>query len=73
MTNIQAAAVSAIALIRAVADCIKDLEEVPSGHLYAQLVGFLTLENYNLILAKLVEAKLISVTPGHLITWIGPK
>jgi hypothetical protein len=60
----------AIAIIQAVAEVIKTLQTVPSGHLYANLMGKLNLEQYQMVIDKLKEAKLIKVE-NHLITWIG--
>lgn len=61
---------NAIELVAAVGICIKDLKQVPSGELYSQICGKVTIENYNLILDRLKSAQLIQVQ-NHLITWIG--
>jgi len=61
-----------IAAIRAVGDTIRDLGEVPSGHLYAMLMGHMSLETYNKLIGALQQSKLVKVE-NHLITWIGPK
>ena len=59
-----------VLLVKAVADCIRELEEVPSGHLYARLQGTLSLNTYNRVLDFLKKAKLITVQ-NHLIKWVG--
>ena len=56
-------------LIKAIADAIKELKEVPSGHLYARLMGKLSLDQYNTVIEILTDAKWIKVE-YHLITWI---
>ena len=62
---------AAIEVARAIANTIRELREVPSGHLYAQLMGHLSLEQYQAIIDSLERAKLIKIE-NHLITWIGP-
>jgi hypothetical protein len=61
---------SAIRVIQAVASTIKELGEVPSGVLYAQLCGIMSLEQYTSIIETLKRLKLVS-EKGHLLTWIG--
>lgn len=69
-TEVQIAA--AVRITRILADTIKELGEVPSGVLYAQLMGFMNLNDYNACIDFLTRAKLISVT-NHLIKWEGPR
>lgn len=58
------------ALILAIADTIKELSPIPSGHLYAALLGTqMTLDTYQQIISALEQAGKIKVT-NHLITWI---
>lgn len=70
MTNEQLKAVLQMGM--AIGDAIRDLGEVPSGHLYAQLMGKLSLANYEAILRGLARQGLIRVDGSHLITWTGP-
>jgi hypothetical protein len=58
-------------IVRAVAEAIKELKEVPSGHLYARIAGKISSETFERVLAALKIAGLISVSPSHLITWTG--
>ncbi len=51
-------------------DVIKDLKEIPSGHLYAHLMSKVSLEEYNSMLDLLKDKKFIKVK-SHLITYIG--
>ena len=59
---------AALEIIKAVADTIKELGSVPSGHLYAQLMGHLTLDQYNQIIGVLKNTGLVSES-NHLLTW----
>jgi hypothetical protein len=54
----------------AVAEAIKELGQVPSGHLYAALMGQMSLDDYNAVLSMLRRQKLVRVN-NHLVTWIG--
>jgi hypothetical protein len=45
--------------IKAIAEAIRDLESVPSGHLYARLMTFMSLESYEKVIDMLVRAAVI--------------
>jgi len=62
----------AIRTLAAIADAIRELGSVPSGHLYSRLQDRFTLGQYEAILRRLTEARLIKVE-NHLVTWIGPE
>lgn len=72
MTPQQKAAGLAMAV--AVAETIRDLGEVPSGHLYAQLMAStqMTLPTYNILIASLKGAGLVS-EKNYLLRWVGPR
>jgi len=57
-------------VIVAVASAIKELGSVPSGHLYARLMGYMSLESYNNIIEYLKKAQWIE-EKNHVITWVG--
>lgn len=57
------------ATIEAVAEAIKALGEVPSGHLYARLMQHMTLEQYESIISVLIDQGRIART-NHLLIWI---
>jgi hypothetical protein len=59
------------AIRAAVADAIRDLQEVPSGQLYAQLMAVMSLSDYEALIAALVNAGLVTRTPSHLLQWKG--
>lgn len=53
------------------AETIRDLKEVPSGHLYASVMNHMCLDTYNAYIGALKGAKLVK-EEHHLLTWIGP-
>ncbi len=59
----------ALRILKAVAEAIKELGSIPSGHLYARLMGKLTLDQYNLVIGALKKAGLIK-EEHYLLTWI---
>lgn len=68
------AVAAAVQLAGAVASAIHDLgRPIPSGELYARLMGHLDLPTYEAILRTLTGAGLISVDGMHLIRWTGPR
>jgi len=56
----------------AVAETIREAGEVPSGTVYAALIGRVDLEGYNGLLRNLKNAGLVEETPAHLLRWVGP-
>lgn len=63
---------AAIRMAAAVGEAIKDLGSVPSGHLYARLMGHMDLTTYNKLIGILKQADLVK-EENHLLTWIGPE
>lgn len=61
---------TAVKLIASVAETIRLAERVPSGTLYAGLMGVLTLQQYNSVIAVLKNAGLVREQNYELI-WIG--
>ena len=55
----------------AIASTVKDLGEVPSGHLYAALMDKMSLDVYNSLIEVLVRNKVIREEPSHLLVWVG--
>ena len=63
---------TAVAVIGAIAETIREAGEVPSGVLYAGLMTKgCTLPQYEQILGVLQRAKLVAVK-GHVVRWVGP-
>lgn len=64
---------AAVKAAAAIGEAIRDLGEVPSGVLYANVMASgMTLHAYTAIIGVLKRAKLVEETPGHLLRWIGP-
>ena len=64
---------AAFGILQAVAESIRELGEVPSGHLYANLMSKLTLAQFEQVLGVLKGAGLVRESNAHLLTWIGPE
>jgi hypothetical protein len=65
----------ALAIVRvahAVAETIRELGTVPSGHLHAPLMGVMELHQYEQVIDLLIDARLIERDRSHLLRWIGP-
>lgn len=60
-------------LLKALAETIHHAGEIPSGELYARIMGKVTLRDYNRLVAALKRTGLVTETPGHLLRWIGPE
>ena len=63
---------SAIQAIAALAEAIRALKTVPSGHLYAQVMGHMTIEFYERAVGVLKGAGLVAEA-NHQLTWVGPE
>lgn len=61
---------AALEVVLAVGSAIKELGSVPSGHLYARLMGKLDLESYNKVIGILVKTGAVK-NENHLLTWVG--
>jgi hypothetical protein len=58
-------------VILAIGDAIRELGEVPNGHLYARVMSKLSLGEYEKVIGILKGAGLIKES-ANLLTWIGP-
>ena len=65
-------AIAAVRVAHAVAETIRELGQVPSGHLYARLMGVMDLHQYEQVIGLLVDARLVERDRSHLLRWIGP-
>jgi len=63
---------AAFGILQAAAEAIRELGEVPSGHLYANLMSKLSLAQFEQVLGVLKGAGLVRESNAHLLTWIGP-
>ena len=59
-----------VEVVNCIGRVIEDLGQVPSGHLYANLMGKMDLNTYNEIIGILVESGKVK-QESHLLTWIG--
>ena len=57
-------------VIRAIADAIRELRSVPSGHLYAQVMARLAFPEYEKVIGILKGAGLVRESNDHLLTWV---
>jgi hypothetical protein len=58
----------------AIAETIRELGEVPSGHLYASAMSHgLSLQQYESVIRALSNVGLVSQDGQHLLRWIGPQ
>jgi hypothetical protein len=61
-----------IAILAAVAETIRERGTVPSGTLYALLMGRMSFEAYSRMIQQLKNAGLIE-EKAHLLRWTGPE
>jgi hypothetical protein len=61
---------AALGILTAVADAIRELGEVPSGHLYANLMSKLSLEQFEQIIGVLTSTGLVAESNAHLLIWV---
>ncbi len=54
-----------------VGDTIRQLGSIPSGELYAQLMGHMNLDTYNKCIQVLKKAELVEES-NHVLRWVGP-
>lgn len=60
----------AVSILKIVADTIREVKEVPEGHLYAMLMQYsCTLQNFESIVTTLVNAKLVR-RQHHCLYWV---
>jgi hypothetical protein len=59
-----------IEFMGAIASLIKEVKTIPSGHLYAQLMGKMSLDQYQNMIATLQKAGLVSLK-NDLLTYTG--
>lgn len=63
---------AALSAVMVIGNAIKELGSVPNGHLYANLMGSMSLESYSKVIDLLKRTGLVSES-NHLLTWVGPK
>ena len=60
----------AIELVRAMAETVKAKKEIPSGHMYAMMMGTLDLDQYQKAEGFLLRTGLVK-KEGDLLKWVG--
>lgn len=60
------------ALVLAIADTIKELKQVPSRHLYANICHAVDLDTYQAVIAFLVGSGKVRQHPSFMLEWVGP-
>ena len=55
----------------ALAEAIRELGEIPAGHLYARLMNVMDLNQFDALIDILCQAGVVERTPAHLLRWIG--
>jgi hypothetical protein len=61
---------AAMTILTVVSEAIRDLKEVPSGTLYANVMSVLSLEQYNKAIDLLKGAGVVT-EQNHLLRWVG--
>lgn len=61
----------ATTILIAIADTIRDLKRIPSGHLYALLMPKMSLAEYDSCIGILERAGVVRKTSSHELVWIG--
>jgi hypothetical protein len=64
---------AAFGILQALAEAIRELGEVPSGHLFASLQDRLTLSQFEQAIGVLKRSGLVRESNAHLLTWLEPK
>lgn len=62
-----------VTVIHMLSEAIRKAGEIPSGQLYAVVMGSLSLEQYERAIKVLKGAGLVVETSSHLLRWVGPK
>jgi hypothetical protein len=65
--------VGALEIVKAVAEALRELGEVPAGTLYAALMSKLSHAEFEQIIGIIHGAGLIERDDSHLLRWIGPE
>ena len=66
----QSLATTQFKAVLAIAEAIRELGSVPSGHLYARLMDRFSLDQYESLIQILVRENLITRGNDHLLRWI---
>lgn len=59
-------------LIFCLLEAIREVKQIPSGHLYAIVSSHVGLETYNAAIDIIVESGVVTRS-NHMLTWVDPK
>ena len=65
--------IAVLKLAKAVGDAIRELGSVPSGELYARVMGHMDINRYEQIIGLLKQADLVTESNAGLLTWKEPR
>jgi hypothetical protein len=60
-----------VKLIMAVTEAIREVKRIPSGHLYAILMGKMSIDTYNQLITIIKRTGLVK-EEGHELIWVEP-
>lgn len=63
---------AALSVILTLTEAIRQLGEIPSGHLYAQVCSHMDLQTYTSLIERIKGAGLVEESQGGMLTWVGP-
>lgn len=63
---------AALTAVEVLAEAIRTAGPIPSGHLYAQVCGVMSLSAYEGAIGLLKRTELVAEA-GHVLTWTGPE
>jgi hypothetical protein len=63
---------AALEIVSAIAGLIQDVGRIPSGELYALLMGKMSIETYERIIQQLINTQLVRRERSHMLVWTGP-
>lgn len=63
---------AALAVVQAVAETLQQVGQMPSGHLYTQVMHVVSLEQYTAMIDMLKRTGLVEEQANHLLIWKGP-
>ena len=64
---------AALAIVQALDEAIRELKQIPAGHLYARVMGVMSEQDFEAAIRTLCNAGLVHRSVLHLLTWIEPQ
>lgn len=63
----------AMEIVKLVGEVIRDVREIPSGHLYACLMEKISFDDYTKVIDLLKKAGLVEESNAHMLSWKEPR